>query len=87
MVAFGATTHDFADDAQLRRPCTQPISSALRRLPLPGHVARRLLKRSLHYSERCQQNRTEESEAMNYIFWLIGVIVVIAAVLSFLGLR
>jgi len=24
---------------------------------------------------------------MNYIFWLIGVIVVIAAVLSFLGLR
>jgi len=26
-------------------------------------------------------------ELMNYIFWLIGVIVVIAAVLSFLGLR
>jgi len=24
---------------------------------------------------------------MNYIFWLIGVIVVIAAILSFLGLR
>jgi len=24
---------------------------------------------------------------MNYVFWLIGVIVVIAAVLSFLGLR
>ena len=30
---------------------------------------------------------TEERQAMNYIFWLIGVIVVIAAVLSFLGLR
>jgi hypothetical protein len=27
------------------------------------------------------------ARAMNYIFWLIGVIVVIAAVLSFLGLR
>ena len=26
-------------------------------------------------------------EIMNYIFWLIGVIVVIAAVLGFLGLR
>jgi hypothetical protein len=25
--------------------------------------------------------------AMNYIFWLIGVIVVVIAILSFLGLR
>jgi hypothetical protein len=57
------------------------------KVPFLGPVARRVLKRPLHRPERCQRNRTEECEAMNYIFWLIGVIVVIAAVLSFLGLR
>jgi hypothetical protein len=30
---------------------------------------------------------TEADVVMNYIFWLIGVIVVIIAILSFLGLR
>ena len=34
-----------------------------------------------------QGQNAERCRTMNYVFWLIGVIVVIAAVLSFLGLR
>jgi uncharacterized membrane protein len=29
----------------------------------------------------------KENNSMNYIFWLIGVVVVVVAILSFLGLR
>jgi hypothetical protein len=36
---------------------------------------------------RTRKRVQQQGEGMNYIFWLIGVIVVILAILGFLGLR
>jgi hypothetical protein len=54
----------------------------------------RKLRLCLHIWRDCSNGKLNELGAvdsvcndMNYIFWLIGVIVVIIAILSFLGLR
>jgi hypothetical protein len=62
-----------ADDG---RPVSQP----------PCDHSRKLLKRPSAPPD-VSAVAVKENNSMNYIFWLIGVVVVVVAILSFLGLR